>query len=177
MSSGRIVGLVVALAAVGIGVAFAVGAFEDDPPSTTVAAALADTTVTTSPPSSTPTTSVPASTTAEENPLCIAYEEFQTATNGHLPVEGPEDLEAVRTASLAFYTEAVELVDAADQGAFAEFLLYEQAIYDFYEAYEWNPSPPLEELVASPPPTAPATATQTVIQVLEDQCGVVVVTE
>jgi hypothetical protein len=29
----------------------------------------------------------------------------------------------------------------------------------------------------SPPPTAPATATQTVIQVLEDQCGVVVVTE
>jgi hypothetical protein len=31
--------------------------------------------------------------------------------------------------------------------------------------------------VEGPPPTAPATATQTVIQVLEDQCGVVVVTE
>jgi hypothetical protein len=177
MSSGRIVGLVVALAAVGIGVAFAVGAFEEDPSSTTVAAVLADTTATTPAPSSTPTTSVPASTTAGENPLCIAYEEFLAATDGHLPVEGPEDLEIVRTASLAFYTEAVERVDEADQGPFAEFLLYEQAIYDFYEAYEWNPSPPLEELVASPPPTAPAAATQTVIEVLEDQCGVVVVTE
>ncbi len=93
------------------------------------------------------------------------------------PVEGPDDLEIVRTASLAFYTEAVELVDDAAQGAFAEFLLYEQAVYDFYEAYEWNPSPPLEELVENPPPTAPAAATQTVVQVLEDQCGVVVVTE
>ena len=61
--------------------------------------------------------------------------------------------------------------------AFAEFLLYEQDLYDFYEAYEWNPSPPLEELVENPPPTAPAAATQTVVQVLEDQCGVVVVTE
>jgi len=177
MSSGRIVGLVVALAAVGIGVAFAVGAFEESPPSTTVAAAFAGTTITTSAPSSTPTTSMQTSTTGGEDPLCVAYEGFQTATDGHLPVEGPDDLEVVRTASLAFYTEAVELVDEADQGPFAEFLLYEQAIYDFYEAYEWNPSPPLEELVASPPPTAPATATQTVIQVLEDQCGVVVVTE
>jgi hypothetical protein len=177
MTAARIVGLVVALAAVGVGVAFAVGAFEEDPPSTTGAEALAGTTTTTSGPSSTVPTSEPASTTAGENPLCTSYEEFQTATDGHLPVEGAEDLEIVRTASLAFYTEAVELVDEADQGAFAEFLLYEQAIYDFYEAYEWNPSPPLEELVASPPPTAPATATQTVIQVLEDQCGVVVVTE
>ena len=177
MSSGRIVGLVIALAAVGVGVAFAVGAFEDDPHSTTAAAALAGTTVATSAQSSTPTTSLRASTTAGEDPLCIAYEEFQTATDGHLPVEGPEDLEIVRTASLAFYTEAVELVAAADRGPFAEFLLYEEAIYDFYEAYEWNPSPPLEELVASPPPTAPAAATQTVIQVLEDQCGVIAVTE
>ena len=90
-------------------------------------------------------------------------------------MEGPDDLEIVRTASLAFYTQAVELVDDAAQGAFAEFLLYEQAVYDFYEAYEWNPSPPLEELVENPPPTAPATATRTVVQVLEDRCGVVVV--
>jgi hypothetical protein len=78
---------------------------------------------------------------------------------------------------LDFYTEAVELVDQAVQGAFAEFLLYEQALYDFYEAYEWNPSPPLEELVENPPPTAPATATQTVVQVLEDRCGVVATAE
>ncbi|MGH8947593.1 MAG: hypothetical protein ACRDXF_01950 [Acidimicrobiia bacterium] len=56
-------------------------------------------------------------------------------------------------------------------------LLYEPAIHDFYEAYEWKPSPPLEELVASPPPTAPAAATQPVIRVLEDRRGVVVITE
>jgi hypothetical protein len=122
-------------------------------------------------------TSEPVSTTAGADPLCIAYDEFQTSTDGHLPVEGPDDLVIVRTASLAFFTEAVELVDEADQGAFAEFLLYEQAFYDFYEAYEWNPSPPLEELVASPPPTSPVAATQTVSQVLEDQCGVAAVTE
>jgi hypothetical protein len=144
-------------------------------PPTTVAA-LAGTTATTAALSTVPT-SEPVSTTAGADPLCIAYGEFQTATDGHLPVEGPADLEIVRTASLAFFTEAVELVDEADQGAFAEFLLYEQAIHDFYEAYEWNPSPPLEELVASPPPTAPVAATQTVGQVLEDQCGVVAVTE
>jgi hypothetical protein len=175
MGAARIVGLAVALVAVGVGVAFAVGAFEDPPPTTV--AALAGTTATTAAPFSTVPSSEPVSTTAGADPLCIAYDEFQTATDGHLPVEGPDDLEIVRTASLAFFTEAVELVDEVDQGAFAEFLLYEQAIYDFYEAYEWDPSPPLEELVASPPPTAPVAATQTVSQVLEDQCGVVAVTE
>ena len=177
MSAVRIAGLVIALAAVGVGVAFAVGAFEEGPPPTTVPAAIAGTTVTTSAPSSMAPTSEAVSTTAGDDPLCNAYDEFQTATDGHLPVEGPDDLEIVRMASLAFYTEAVELVDEAEQGAFAEFLLYEQAIYDFYEAYEWNPSPPLEELVASPPPTTPAAATQTVVQVLEDRCGIVGVTE
>ncbi len=122
-------------------------------------------------------TTLEPATSAADDPLCVAYGEFQTATDGHLPVEGPDDLEIVRTASLDFYTEAVELVDDAAQAAFADFLLYEQAVYDFYEAYEWNPSPPLEELVENPPPTAPAAATQTVVQVLEDRCGVVVVTE
>ena len=36
---------------------------------------------------------------------------------------------------------------------------------------------PWKELVENPPPTAPATATQTVVQDLADQCGVVVITE
>ncbi len=175
MSVGRIVGLVVALAAVGVGVAFAVGAFEDEAPPTTTSAAIGVSSV--APSASLASTTLEPSTSAGNDPLCVAHEQLVAATDGHLPVEGPDDLEIVRTASLAFYTEAVELVDDAAQGAFAEFLLYEQAVYDFYEAYEWNPSPPLEELVENPPPTAPATATQTVVQVLEDQCGVVVVTE
>ncbi len=176
MSVGRIVGLVVALAAVGVGVAFAVGAFEEDPPATTVAAASVATTVSTAAPSTSPSTE-PASTAGGDDPLCIAYDEFQTATDGHLPVDGPDDLEIVSTATLAFYTEAVELVDPSVQGAFAEMLLYSQAQYDYSEAFEWNPSPPLEEVLENPPPTAPAAATQTVSQVLEDQCGVVVVTD
>ena len=175
MSVGRLVGIVVVLVAAGLGVAFALGAFEEAAPPPTTSAAIGATSVTTS--ASLASTTLEPATTAGDDPLCLAYEEFQTATDGHLPVEGADDLEIVRTSSLAFYTEAVELVDDAAQGAFAEFLLYEQAVYDFYEAYEWNPSPPLEELVENPPPTAPATATQTVIQVLEDQCGVVVVTE
>jgi|GEM_PF-4085795 hypothetical protein len=175
MSVGRIVGIVVVLVAAGLGVAFALGAFEEEAPPPTTSAAIGATSV--APSVSLVSTTLEPATSAGDNPLCIAYGEFQTATDGHLPVEGPDDLEIVRTASLAFYTEAVELVDDAAQGAFAEFVLYEQAVYDFYEAYEWNPSPPLEELVENPPPTAPAAATQTVVQVLEDQCGVVVVTE
>ena len=177
MSALRVVGLVVALAAVGVGVAFAVGAFEEDPPPTTVAAASAGTTVTTSAPTSTAPTPEPASTTADDDPLCVAYDDFQTATDGHLPVEGPDDLEIVSTATLAFYTAAVELVDPSLQGAFAELVLYSQARYDYSEAFEWNPSPPLEELLDNPPPTAPAAATQTVTQVLEDQCGVEIIVE
>ena len=177
MSALRVVGLVVALAAVGIGVAFAVGAFEEDPPPTTVAAAIAGTTLTTSASPSTAPTSEPVSTIAVDDALCIAYHEFQTATDGHLPVQGPDDLEIVSTATLAFYTEAVELVDGSVQGAFAELLLYSQAQYDYSEAFEWNPSPPLEELVDNPPPTAPAAATQTVTQVLEEQCGVEIIVE
>jgi hypothetical protein len=177
MSARRIVGLVVALAAVGVGVAFAVGAFEEDPPPTTLGAAAAGTTAATSASSFTAPSSDPASTTAGDNPLCVAYDEFQTATDGHLPVEGPDDLEIVSTATLAFYTEAVDLVDPSIQGAFAEMLLYSQTRYDYSEAFEWNPSPPLEELLDNPPPTAPAAATQTVTQVLEDQCGVEIVVE
>jgi len=177
MSAVRIAGLVIALAAVGVGVAFAVGAFEEDPPPTTVAAALAGTTVTTSASSSTAPASEPVSTTAEDDPLCNAYDEFQTATDGHLPVEGPDDLEIVSAATLAFYTEAVELVDPSVQGAFAELLLYSQARYDYSEAFEWNPSPPLEELLDNPPPTAPAAATRTVTQTLEGQCGVEIIVE
>ncbi len=175
MSVGRIAGIVVLLAAAGLGVAFALGAFGEETPPTTTSAAIGATSV--APSVSLASTTLAPATSAGNDPLCVAHEQMVSATDGHLPVEGPDDLEIVRTASLAFYTEAVELVDEASQGAFAEFLLYEQAIYDFYEAYEWNPSPPLEELVDNPPPTAPATATQTVIQVLEDQCGVVVVTE
>jgi len=177
MSAVRIAGLVIALAAVGVGVAFAVGAFEEGPPPTTVPAAIADTTVTTSAPSSMAPTSEAVSTTAGDDPLCVAHDELQTATDGHLPVEGPDDLEIVSTATLAFYTEAVELVDPSVQGAFAELLLYSQSRYDYSEAFEWNPSPPLEELVDNPPPTAPAAATQTVTQVLEDQCGVEIIGE
>jgi hypothetical protein len=175
MSVGRVLGIVVVLAAVGLGVALILGAFEEDQPPTTSAAVEATTMTAVSSVAS--SASEPVSTTPENDPLCVAHGEFESAVDGHLPVESPEDLEIVRTASLDFYTEAVELVDEADQGAFAEFLLYEQAIYDFYEAYEWNPSPPLEELVESPPPTAPVAATQTVSQVLEDLCGVVAVTE
>ena len=177
MSALRVVGLVVALAAVGVGVAFAVGAFEEDPPPTTVAAATPGTTVTTSAPPSAAPTSEPASTTAGDDRLCVAYDEFQTATAIHLPVESPDDLEIVSTATLAFYTEAVELVDPSVQGAFAEMLLYSQARYDYSEAFEWNPSPPLEELLDNPPPTAPAAAIRSVTQVLEDQCGVEIIVE
>lgn len=172
MSVGRVVAIVIVLVAAGLGIALALGAFEEDPPPTTMAPVAATTVA-----SVASFTSEPVSTTPGDDPLCVAHGELESAVDGHLPVEGPDDLEIVRTASLDFYTEAVELVDPAVQGAFAEFLLYEQALYDFYEAYEWNPSPPLDELVENPPPTAPATATQTVVQVLEDQCGVVVVTE
>ena len=175
MSIGRVVGIVIVLAGAELGIAFALGAFEEDPPPTTEAAVGA--TTVTAAPALVSSASHPVSTTPADDPLCIAHGEFEAAVDGHLPVEAPEDLEIVRTASLDFYTQAVELVDPAAQGAFAEFLLYEQALYDFYEAYEWNPSPPLEELLENPPPTAPATATQAVVQVLEDQCSVVVITE
>lgn len=174
MSVGRVLGTVIVLVAAGLGMALALGAFEDPPP-TTSAAVVATTVTTVS--SLASSTSEPVSTIPVDDPLCVAHGELESAVDGHLPVEGPDDLEIVRTASLGFYTKAVELVDPAVQGAFAEFLLYEQDLYDFYEAYEWKPSPPLEELVENPPPTAPAAATQTVVQVLEDQCGVVVVTE
>lgn len=175
MSVGRVFAIVIVLVAAGLGIALALGAFEEDPPPTTIAPVAATTVASVSSVAS--STSEPISTTLGDDPLCVAHGELESAFDGHLPVEGPDDLEIVRTASLDFYTEAVELVDPAVQGAFAEFLLYEQARYDFYEAYEWNPSPPLDELVENPPPTAPATATQTVVQVLEDQCGVVVVME
>jgi hypothetical protein len=175
MNVGRVLGIVVVLAAVGLGVALVLGAFEEDLPPTTSAAVEATTMTAVSSVAS--SGSEPVSITHENDQLCVAHGEFESAVDGHLPVESPEDLEIVRTASLDFYTEAVELVDPAVQGAFAEFLLYEQARYDFYEAFEWNPSPPLEELVENPPPTAPAAATQTVVQVLEDQCGVVVTVE
>lgn len=166
MSVGRIAGLVMALTAVVAAVAFAVGAFDEEAAPATTSAAIGATSV--APSASLSSTTLAPATSAGNDPLCVAHEQMVAAAHGHLPVEGSDDLEIVRTASLAFSTEAVELGDETAQGAFAEFLIYEQAIYDFYEAFEWNPSPPLEELVANPPPTPPATATQTLIQVLED---------
>lgn len=151
MSVGRVFAIVIVLVAAGLGIALALGAFEEDPPPTTIAPVAATTVASVSSVAS--STSEPISTTPGDDPLCVAHGELESAVDGHLPVEGPDDLEIVRTASLDFYTEAVELVDPAVQ------------------------SPPLDELVENPPPTAPATATQTVVQVLEDQCGVVVVME
>ena len=178
-SPGRVwVIAVVVLLVLGIGTAFALGAFDgDDTPEPTQPAAVVTTeamAVTT--PAST-TSLAPVTTAAGEDPLCVAHAVLTVAVDGHLPVDGPEDLEIVQTATLDFYTEAVDHVEPPERDAFSEFLTYQQASYDHSESFDWNPSPPLGDLLDNPPPTPPQGATAVVIQVLEERCDVAITIE
>jgi hypothetical protein len=182
MSRRWFVVLAVAVLGGGLAIALATGLFDDEGATDTTSAGALATSIdpTTTVPTinaTTPATTAASPTTAGEDPLCAAFDEYQEAIDGHLPVEDAEDLELFLTASVGFYSEAVDLVAPPDRGAFAEFLVYQQAQHDFSQGHDWNPSPPLEELLESPPPTAPAAATQTVAAVLEDRCGVEIVRE
>jgi hypothetical protein len=172
-----VVGLVVAV--LGAGAAFALGLFDDggeevpeaEQPLATTTILGATTTVERTPPMTAMTT-IPG-----EDPLCLAHAEMVAALDGHLPVQGAEDLEIVRTATLDFHTEAVGHVDPPEGDAFSEYLVYEQEVYDWSEANEWSPDRSLEDLTENPPPTLPAEALAVVTEVLEDRCDVVAVRE
>jgi hypothetical protein len=179
MSRIWIVVAVLVVAAVGVG-AFAFGLFDGgdgevpeaaEQPAASTTTSSATTTLERSPPMTAMTT-LPG-----EDPLCLAHAEMVAALDGHLPVQGAEDLEIVRTATLDFYTEAVGHVDPPEGDAFSEYLGYEQGIYDWSEANDWNPQRSLEDLNENPPPTVPAGALAVVTQVLEDRCDVVAVRE
>lgn len=166
---------ILALAALGAGAAFVSGVFDGDQEGAPEAVGRSTTSSTAT--TSAPTTSVSTTTTLGDDPLCEAHAEFITALDGHLPVQGPDDLQAVRTASVAFYTEAIAYVEKPERSAFDELLTYEQALYDYAEANEWEPERPIEDLLENPPPTPPGDAVGAVIQVMEERCGVVVTFE
>ncbi|MGH8872400.1 MAG: hypothetical protein ACRDWS_10525 [Acidimicrobiia bacterium] len=177
MSRAGIVALVLAVAALGVAAAVAPGLLggEDDAPETQAAASAGTSTTVAPVTSDASTASIPAPvTTRGEDPLCAAHANLQAAVDGHLPVEGAEDLQIVATATVAFYTKAVNHVDPPERDAFAQLLVYEQASYDYSEANDWNPSRPLSDLLENPPPSVPQGATAVVIQVMEERCDVVV---
>lgn len=182
MRRGWLVVLAIVLVGGGLALVLATDVFGGDRDTSDTSIGAVD--GTTIPPSTVPLTTVtsptPTSlsvTTVGDDPLCVAYHSYQQAIDGHLPVTDAEDLEIFLTASLEFYGEAVGLVEPPEQEAFAEFLAYQQAQHNFSESHDWSPSPPLEELLENPPPTAPAAATETVATVLENRCGVEVVRE
>jgi hypothetical protein len=168
---------VLVVAALGVGAAFALGLFDDggeeaaDQPAASTTTLAATTTGERTPPMTAMTT-IPG-----EDPLCLAHAEMVAALDGHLPVQGAEDLEIVRTATLDFYTETVGHVDPPEADAYSEYLGYEQEVYDWAEANDWNPERSLEDLTENPPPSVPAEALAVVTQVLEDRCDVVAVQE
>jgi hypothetical protein len=180
MSRIWVVVTVLVVAALGVGAVFALGLFDDggegvpeaseQPPATSTSIG-ATTTLERTPPMTAMTT-IPG-----EDPLCLAYDELLDALDGHLPVQGAEDLEIVRTETLDFYTEAVGHVDPPEADAFSEYLDYEQEVFDWSEANAWSPERSLEDLTENPPPTVPADAVAVVTQVLEDRCEVVIVRE
>ncbi len=89
MSVGRVLGIVIVLVAAGLGIALALGAFEEDPPSITTAAVGATTVTPVSSPASTtsePVSTIPGTPTP-------SHGDPESAVDGHLPVEGPDDLE------------------------------------------------------------------------------------
>ena len=180
MSRIWIVVTILVVAALGVGAAFGLGLFDDggeeepeaaEQPAASTTTLGATTTVEQTPPMTAMTT-IPG-----EDPLCLAHAQLVAALDGHLPVQGAEDLEIVRTATLDFYTEAVGHVDPPEGDAFSEFLDYEQEVYAWSETNEWSPDRSLEDLADNPPPTVPAEALAVVTQVLEDRCDVVVVRE
>lgn len=182
MSRGWLVVLVVALVAGGLALALAAGLFEGEGGTTGAAEPMTTetgTVATAAPSTSTPipTSTAAPTTTLDDDALCIAYDAYVQAIESHLPVTDAEDLEIFLTAGVEFYTEAVDLIQPPEQEAFAELLAYQRAQHDYSEAHDWNPSPPLEELLDDPPPTAPAAATETVAGVLQDRCGVEIVQE
>ncbi|MGH8914005.1 MAG: hypothetical protein ACRDZM_05745 [Acidimicrobiia bacterium] len=162
------------VAVLGVGAAFGLGAFDEDEAAETTEAVVVETS--TSDGGTTPG-SVPTTTIQGEDPLCLAHADLVAALDGHLPSAGPDDVQAVRSAGLAFYTEAVDYVDAPERDAFDTVLAYEQETYDYAEDNEWNPSRPLQDLVDNPPPTVPGDAWAVVRRVLEERCGVVAIVE
>jgi len=73
----------VVLVAAGLGVAFALSAFEDEAPPPTTSAAIEATSV--APSASLTSTTFEPATSAGDAPLCVAYEEFQTTTQRSSP--------------------------------------------------------------------------------------------
>jgi hypothetical protein len=180
LSRSSIVVAIVVIAILGAGAALALGLFdgdEEEPPEAAESAPASTTTlgVTTSVERTPPITAMTAS--PGEDPLCLAHAEMVAALDGHLPVQGAEDLEAVRTAALDFYTEAVGHVDPPERDDFSDHLGYEQEVYNWSEANEWSPERSLEDLTENPPPTVPAEALAVVTRVLADRCDVVAVRE
>lgn len=179
MSRIWIVVTVLVVAALGVGAAFALGLFDDGGEEVPEAAeqpaaptTLGATTTLERTPPMTAMTTLPG-----EDPLCLAHAEMVAALDGHLPVQGAEDLEIVSTATLDFYMEAVGYVDPPEGDAFSEYLGYEQEVYDRSEANDWSPDRSLEDLTENPPPTVPAEALAVVTQMLENRCDVVAVRE
>ena len=178
MSRIWIVVTVLVVAALGVGAAFAVGLFGgggEEVPEAAEQPAAPTTSATTTLERTPPMTAM--TTLPGEDPLCLAHAEMVAALDGHLPVQGAEDLEIVRTATLDFYTEAVGHVDPPEADAFSEYLGYEQEVYDWSQANDWNPERSLEDLAENPPPAVPAEALAVVTRVLEDRCDVVAVRE
>ena len=172
--------VILVIVIVGAGAAFALGLFDEggedvpeaaEPQPATTTTPGASTSLERTPPMTAMTT-IPG-----EDPLCLAHAGMVDALDGHLPVQGAEDLEIVRTATLDFYTEAVGHVGPPEAAAFSEYLGYEQEVYDWSEANGWSPDRSLEDLTENPPPTVPAEALAVVTQVLEDRCDVIAVRE
>lgn len=123
--------------------------------------------------STTSTVVPPQSTSVGDHPLCVSYADLVAAVSDHLPVEGADDLEAYVTAQIAFHQSAVEILDPPEEEGFASQLGWHEALVDYYEPLEWNPSPGLDFLVENPPPQPDPAATASVANTLEELCGVV----
>lgn len=108
-----------------------------------------------------------------DHSLCALHEEMVTAIEGHLPVAGPDDLEAFTMAQIQFHQDAVDVLGQPDGDGFAGMLVWYQALAAYYEPLEWNPSPGLEVLAENPPPQPSAEAVGAVSRTLEDLCGIV----
>lgn len=95
------------------------------------------------------------------------------AIEGHLPVEGPEDLESFTTAQVDFHQDALGVLGPDEAEGFAGMLAWYEELVVYYEPLEWNPSPGLEVLAENPPPQPSPEAVSAASRTLEELCGIV----
>ena len=176
--------LVVAVAMTGDDPAPSTDTTTADPETTTTVATAPGATPAPTPAPTIPPTSGPPPTTdglaVGEHPICAAWEIFSAESAG-VPPQTPDEIRLDNERHLAFYSQAVQLLDGAEREAVAGLLAYHEERAAFWPRWGWDVDAYLLDSFDDPDvprvPWPTAESADGWRQTLTDRCGLEFVVE